>query len=80
MNNFLNFQKHILRIGQCLPRICTAEDVKMILNLDISARKFTESFRNVTNETNRAEISVLGVRRVPGEYNVRNDGLFYLVT
>lgn len=69
-----------MRIGQCLPRICTADDVKMMLNLDISARKFTENFRNITNDMDRAEISVLGVRRVPGDYNVGKDGLFYLVT
>lgn len=76
---FSNLQKHILRVGQCLPRICTIDDVKSILNMDVSARKFTESFMNVTNELGKAEIVVLGVRRVPGDYNAWKDRQFYLV-
>lgn len=71
-------QKHILRVGQCLPRKCTEDDVKSILNMDKSAQQFTEHFQNATNEMNRAEISVLAARRVPGEYNVWTDRLFYL--
>lgn len=77
--NLFNFQKHILRVGQCLPRICTTEDVQLILNNDVSARKFTENFQNVTTEMDKAEISVMSVRRVPGEYDILKDRLFYLV-
>ena len=66
-------------MGQCLPRICTSDDVKLILDMDISARKFSENFMNATNERDRAEISVVAVRRVPGEYNTWQDRQFYLV-
>lgn len=68
-----------MRIGQCLPKICTNDDVKLILDMDISARKFTENFMNATNERGRAGVNVLGVRRVPGEYNTWQDRQFYLV-
>lgn len=76
---YLQFQKHILRVGQCLPRICTSEDVQMILNMDVSAQKFAENFQNATNEMETGKITAIQVRRVPGEYNVWKDRLFYLV-
>lgn len=47
--------------------------------MDISARKFTENFMNATTEAGKGEIVVLGVRRVPGEYNAWKDRQFYLV-
>lgn len=69
-----------MHVGQCLPRSCNTEDVQFILNVDSSARKFKETFANATNYVqNNAEIVALSVRRVPGEYNVWKDRLFYLI-
>lgn len=68
-----------MRVGQCLPRVCTTDDVKSILNMDISARKFTENFMNATTESSKGEIVVLGVRRVPGDYDAWKDHQFYLM-
>ncbi|XP_055297842.1 uncharacterized protein LOC129566166 isoform X2 [Sitodiplosis mosellana] len=72
-------EKHILRVGQCLPRICTNDDVKLILDMDTSARKFTENSMNATNKRDWAEVNVVSVRRVPGDYNTWQDRQFYLV-
>lgn len=66
-------------VGQCLPKICTADDVKLILNMDASAQKFNQNYINATSEANRGEISVLSVRRVPGEYNPRKDPVFSII-
>lgn len=68
-----------MHVGQCLPWSCSAEDVKLILNIDNSARKFNEEFLNATNEVNKGEIVALSVRRVPGDYNPFMDRVFYLV-
>lgn len=68
-----------MHVGQCLPRSCSTEDVQFILNEDSSARKFKETFANATNHENNGEIVALSVRRVPGEYNVWKDRLFYLI-
>ncbi|XP_031632725.1 uncharacterized protein LOC116346685 [Contarinia nasturtii] len=72
-------EKHILRVGQCLPAICTTEDVRSILDADPWARKFMDNFVNATTEQGRADISVLGVRRVPGDYSAWKDRQFYMV-
>lgn len=69
-----------MHVGQCLPRICSTNDIKIILNMDASARKFNENFINATMDANKGEINVLSVRRVPGEYTVWKDRLFYLVS
>lgn len=66
-------------MGQCLPRTCTENDVKSILNYDAAARKFVKIFENATKEADKADINVLAVRRVPGTYNLWTDQSFYLV-
>lgn len=48
--------------------------------MDASARKFNENFVNATMDANKGEINVLSVRRVPGEYTLWKDRLFYLVS
>lgn len=67
-------------MGQCLPRICTENDVKTILNHDIAARKFMKIFENATKTVDKADIRVVNVRRVPGEYSLWIDQSFYLVS
>lgn len=74
------FQKHIMNVGQCLPRHCTPDDVKIILNMDASARKFNANYVNASTDANKGEINVFNVRRIPGDYNVWKDGSFYLVS
>lgn len=69
----------MMHVGQCLPRSCSTDDVKFILNVDTSARKFKEAFANATNPSNKGEIVALNVRRVPGGYDFWKDRLFYLV-
>lgn len=49
------------------------------MNMDISARKFADNFQNATSEMDKAEIGVVSVRRVPDDYNVWQDRLYYLV-
>lgn len=68
-----------MHVGQCLPQSCSTEDVQFILNVDSSARKFKETFANATNYENNGGIVALSVRRVPGEYNIWNDRIFYVV-
>lgn len=72
-------QNHALRVGQCLPRICTSTDIQTILDMDTSARKFSGNFQNSTNEMEGAGVRVISVRRVPGEYDLWSDRQFYLV-
>lgn len=68
-----------MHVGQCLPRSCSTDDVKFILNLDDAARKFKENFMNATLDANKGEIVAMSVRRVPGEYDLLKDRTFYLV-
>lgn len=81
------FQRHTIQLGQCLPQVCTPNDVKEILSLDAAAIKFNEI--QVTNGKNngsssgdgssvKSELIVMHVRRVPGEYSPWNDRTFYL--
>lgn len=69
-----------MRVGQCLPRICTSTDIQTILDMDTSARKFSENFQNSTvSEMEGAGVRVISVRRVPGDYDLWTDRQFYLV-
>lgn len=76
---FSILQQHVMLIGQCLPNICTPDDVKLILNMDPYAQKFSDNFMNATNDANRGSINAISVRRIPGEYNLWKDKLFSLV-
>lgn len=48
--------------------------------MDASARKFNANFVNASTDANKGEIRVQSVRRIPGEYNVWRDSLFYFVS
>lgn len=69
----------MLQVGQCLPQVCTMEDVKTILNADAAVVKFNEIYINDTETGPRKNgIRVINVRRVPGEYAITRDPVFYL--
>lgn len=76
----INFQRHVLQVGQCLPQVCTTDDIRTILNADAAAIKFNEIYINATDDadTKKNGISVINVRRVPGEYVITQDPAFYL--
>lgn len=77
----------ILQVGQCLPKSCTIDDVTVILNNDPTAKLISEVRLNdfITNNnitgsgTHKANMVILNVRHVPGEYSLWNDPKFYLL-
>lgn len=71
-------QKHVLQIGQCLPKACTPDDIEVILSEDDATIKFNEIYANATGER-RGALAVINVRRVPGDFDVRSDPTFYLI-
>lgn len=79
ISNKFNFQRHLLQVGQCLPQVCTSDDVRAILNADAAVVKFNDIYINDTEVgARRNGIRVINVRRVPGEYALTRDPAFYL--
>lgn len=65
-------------IGQCLPKSCSPIDIENILKIDPSAQAFQQDTFPLEFNTPRTNIlKLIGVRRVPGDYNVWSDKKFY---
>lgn len=71
-------QKHILQLGQCLPKVCSTNDIKTIINADNGVMKFNQMYANGTIQ-HKNGISALHARRVPGDYAASYDPTFYLI-
>lgn len=63
-------QNRLLSIGLCLPRDCSIEDVKMMLEEDSKLIR--------SNNPKRA-IKIISVRAVPGQYSLLKDKKLHLV-
>lgn len=63
-------QGQIFTVGQCLPKSCNDNDVKIML-------KFDPAFNQLITEQNTNTLDVLSVRRVPGNYDVFMEKKFY---
>uniref|UniRef100_U5EF22 Putative conserved plasma membrane protein n=1 Tax=Corethrella appendiculata TaxID=1370023 RepID=U5EF22_9DIPT len=86
----------LLQLGQCLPIVCTPEDVSNILRLDPASQLFTEYdllypshhrhhhlYNNHHNDSvaiNGNDLKMIDVRRVPGEYDLWKDRKFYILS
>lgn len=66
LNNIMDFlfQTRQLNVGECLPSSCSSSDVRLLL---------------VQERTQGATISIVGVRPVPGDYSIWQDGKFHVV-
>lgn len=63
-------QNHKIQLGQCLPASCTTDDIANIITLDPTASKLIAGSAN---------LSIDGVRTVPGEYKIFDDQRFHLL-
>lgn len=65
-------QVHALQIAQCLPQTCTVRDIQNILNVDPT----TTVIKSMSQSN---QIRFVGVRSVPGEYDLWTDRRFQLL-
>jgi hypothetical protein len=68
-------------MGQCLPRTCTVEDVKAILQLDPAAGLLTQlvNDHNAMSMASMDQFDILEIRPVPGAYNLWTDQRFFIL-
>ncbi|CAD7087739.1 unnamed protein product [Hermetia illucens] len=66
-------EPQVLNLGECLPKSCTTKDVKSILDLDPYAYM-------LNGGSSSERVTILDVRRVPGNFAVWNDKGFYILS
>lgn len=58
------FKTRQLNVGECLPRSCSKVDVRLLM---------------VQERSQGATINIIGIKAVPGDYNLWQDRKFHII-